>query len=489
MFNTPILYIIFNRLGTVRQTFPQIKKQQPKELFIAADGPRVSKPEESEKCQSVRDWVLSQIDWDCNVHTLFRETNLGCKYGVAGAIKWFFENVEQGIVLEDDILPTDSFFAYCELMLNTYKNCDNIGCITGYCFKKFIKKNTKDYFLSTIPGIWGWASWKRAIKSYNPDIATLQDNSIRSAKTIFLSKRTKYELLKLSLKAASGEINTWDYQLADYLSELGMYTITPKISLTRNIGFIQNSTHTSTMPSFCEDNSEEYDFILTDNLKLNKYYSMKYEKAFGTPNFLTIISLFIKIRNFIFRLLKIYPYGYNCIYTKSTVFSKEAKICNLNNKKTINIGSNTHIMGFLQTFPNHGEIIIGNNCYLGDHSRIWSYEKVSIGDNVLISHNVNIFDNTTHPIDYLERRALQSSIYSKGMPKEIEHLTSKPVFIDDDAWICCNSIILRGIHIGKGAIVAAGSVVTKDVPDFAMVAGNPAKVIKYTTDKSEETFY
>ena len=110
MFSTPILYIIFNRVDTVKQTFPIIAEQHPKHLFIAADGPRTDRIGEDIKCKEVREYVLSHIDWDCDVKTFFRDENLGCKYGVSGAIKWFFENVEQGIILEDDICVSNSFF-------------------------------------------------------------------------------------------------------------------------------------------------------------------------------------------------------------------------------------------------------------------------------------------------------------------------------------------------------------------------------------------
>ena len=108
MFNTPILYIIFNRLDTVKRTFPKIKNQQPIELFIAADGPRPEKEGEAEKCKEVREWILANIDWNCKIHTLFQEENLGCGINVSKAITWFFENVEQGIILEDDCLAKRS---------------------------------------------------------------------------------------------------------------------------------------------------------------------------------------------------------------------------------------------------------------------------------------------------------------------------------------------------------------------------------------------
>ncbi len=305
MFATPILYIVFNRLDTVKQTFPQIKKQQPKELYIAADGPRPSKPEEFEKCQAVRNWILSQIDWDCNVHTLFREKNLGCKYGVGGAIKWFFENVEQGIVLEDDILPANSFFHYCELMLNTYKGSSNIGFITGCCFPLFLKKKSVDYFLSTITNVWGWASWEEVVKLYNPDYASLQNSRLKDVNTIFLSKKAKSELLKYSLRAAAGKIDTWDYQMNDYMASHGRYTITPSIPLVRNIGFIKDSTHTPEAPAWYMDFLEEHNFVVQKSVKLDKCYSREYEETNVRSIFQLILSRFWEIEYIVTRKLKI----------------------------------------------------------------------------------------------------------------------------------------------------------------------------------------
>lgn len=97
---TPILYLAFNRLDSVKKTFPEIQKAKPMQLFISFDGPRTS--EEKKKTDAVRKYVLENINWKCKVKTLFRDKNLGCKYVVAGAIDWFFENVKQGIILEDD---------------------------------------------------------------------------------------------------------------------------------------------------------------------------------------------------------------------------------------------------------------------------------------------------------------------------------------------------------------------------------------------------
>lgn len=160
------------------------------------------------------------------------------------------------------------------------------------------------------------------------------------------------------------------------------------------------------------------------------------------------------------------------IYEQATVFNFQ------NDIRKIKIGSGTHVRAELLIFANGGRITIGDNCYVGEGTRIWSADEVLIGDNVLISHNVNVIDTDSHEINYLERAESYKSLLSKGHPKEKINVKTAPIIIADYAWISYNVSILKGVKIGKGAIVAAGSVVTKDVPEFTVVAGNPAKVIK-----------
>jgi len=143
----------------------------------------------------------------------------------------------------------------------------------------------------------------------------------------------------------------------------------------------------------------------------------------------------------------------------------------------ITIGPNSIIRGELVTFAHGGKIKIGSWCYIGEGSRIWSGSSVSIGDRVLIAHSVNVFDNLTHPINPEERHTQIQAIFIRGHPKEI-NLDDRPVRIEDDAWVGAGSFVMRGVRIGARAIVAAGSVVTKDVAADTTVAGNPAEVIK-----------
>ena len=108
---SPVLLLIFNRPDITLRVFEQIKLAQPSKLYIAADGPRDNVPTERELCDAARD-ILNFVDWECEVKTLLRDINLGCKYAVSNSIDWFFENEEEGIILEDDCLPNDDFFSF-----------------------------------------------------------------------------------------------------------------------------------------------------------------------------------------------------------------------------------------------------------------------------------------------------------------------------------------------------------------------------------------
>jgi len=169
-----------------------------------------------------------------------------------------------------------------------------------------------------------------------------------------------------------------------------------------------------------------------------------------------------------------------CTTKKDTIIHPSARINNFSKDKTkIIIGNKTVIDGELLVFNYGGEIIIGDNTYIGEHSRIWSGDSIKIGNNVLISYNVNIIDTNSHEIDYQERAIGYINLLKYGHSKNKGNIITSPIVTEDYVWINFNSIILKGVTIGKGAIIAAGSIVTKDVEPFTMVAGSPAKLIKY----------
>ena len=156
------------------------------------------------------------------------------------------------------------------------------------------------------------------------------------------------------------------------------------------------------------------------------------------------------------------------------------------NKKYLSIGADSAIAGNYYFERPSGSIEIGNDTFIGGSTFI-CIDKITIGDHVLISWGCTFMDNDAHSLVMQERmsdvadwkRGLDEN--KTGFYKNWEHVKSAPIVVKDNAWIGFNSIILKGVTIGKGAVVASGSVVTADIPDFAVVGGNPAKLIKYTT--------
>ncbi|MET4450309.1 DapH/DapD/GlmU-related protein [Bradyrhizobium sp. RT3b] len=167
-----------------------------------------------------------------------------------------------------------------------------------------------------------------------------------------------------------------------------------------------------------------------------------------------------------------------CRLQQDAALDSSARIRNIRgDSDKITIGRHSRILGELLTFAHGGEIKIGEWCYVGEGSRIWSAASIIIGNRVLISHSANVFDNLTHPLGAAARHQQIRQIFTHGHPRDIS-LGESPVRLCDDAWIGAGAMVLRGVTVGEGGVVAAGAVVTKDVPAFSIVAGNPAVLIR-----------
>jgi acetyltransferase-like isoleucine patch superfamily enzyme len=168
------------------------------------------------------------------------------------------------------------------------------------------------------------------------------------------------------------------------------------------------------------------------------------------------------------------------IVGSTSKLSKDSLIFNeTGDNQRIRIGDGCLIRGDLLVYNHGGKIIIGNDCFIGPGTRIWSASLISIGNRVLISHGVNIHDNNSHPLHSVDRHKDFKEIFENGLNKTANY-NEKPVVIEDDVWIGFNSIIMKGVKIGRGAIVGAGSMVTKDVEPYSVMIGNPARCIKLT---------
>ena len=246
-----VLFTIFKRPDTTERVFEAIRKVQPPRLYIAADGPRKNVKDEEEKCIKTRE-IVKKIDWDCDVKTLFRENNLGCAVAMSEAITWFFDNEEDGIILEDDCLPNESFFYYCEELLDRYKDNEKIMAISGYYTEKPYTEFS--YFFASAFLCWGWATWKRAwkyfdlyLERYNYDDFSNTIDKIYTNDLEYLCIRkflkNYFDTLKDSKK--SKELNSWGLPWVMCIFANNGMCINPNINLVSNIGFDEDGAHFS----------------------------------------------------------------------------------------------------------------------------------------------------------------------------------------------------------------------------------------------------
>jgi hypothetical protein len=238
-----VLFIIFNRPDTTAQVFEQIKLARPAKLYIAADGPR-NKPGEEELCAKTRQ-IINQVDWDCQVFTLLRDSNLGCKNAVSGAIDWFFEQEEEGIILEDDCLPDNSFFRFCDAMLQRYRYDTRIRHICGCNFQRGRRRGGASYYFSNLTHVWGWAGWRRVWQDYDKNLSCYDTTGAEHAlKQLFEEPLIVESWLNIFKEVKAGNIDTWDYQLTLINFFNNSLSIIPNQNLISNIGFGANATHT-----------------------------------------------------------------------------------------------------------------------------------------------------------------------------------------------------------------------------------------------------
>jgi GR25 family glycosyltransferase involved in LPS biosynthesis len=244
-FDVPILFVVFNRLDTTQRVFGKIREIKPKRLFVVADGPRDDYPGEKERCAAVREYILKNIDWECDLQIRFRDKNWGVRRSPSDGISWFFSKNERGIILEDDCLPNNSFFVFVREMLDRFAGDERVMHISGNFFQKDAVDGASYYF-SQIPHIWGWATWRRAWEKYDIDMRTYPDFLKRKGfRGIFKSDYCRTEWKCLLDQAYTPRFNSWDFQWTYALFDRHGMAVTPNKNLVENLGFRDDATHSS----------------------------------------------------------------------------------------------------------------------------------------------------------------------------------------------------------------------------------------------------
>lgn len=239
MVRTPLLLLVYNRLDTLQKVWEAIRLAQPKYLFISGDGPKESK-ESQEAVAAVRRFCETSIDWPCEAHFQWLPTNHGHKQGVLKGIFWFFAQVSEGIVLEDDTLPIPDFFPFCEALLEKYRDEPRVGMIGGFngVPSQYIPYQ---HDFTQLPLVWGWASWRRTWEGYDPDMK----DWAHLRKTDFLARIARgnrrlktYLQTQFDRSAGLGPtyLDAWDFPLAYHFFKKGLLTAFPHTNLVANLG-------------------------------------------------------------------------------------------------------------------------------------------------------------------------------------------------------------------------------------------------------------
>jgi len=247
-----VLLIFFCRPEQFAQVFEEVRLARPSRLYLYQDGPREGCPSDIigvEKCRA----IASAIDWDCKVRTFYQDVNQGCDPSEYIAQKWMFETEEMGIVLEDDDVPSQSFFPFCKELLERYKDDERVDRICGMNNLEVAEHVEEDYLFSTQGSIWGWASWRRVLDSWDPEYRWLDDGRIiGQLRNTFDTESEYQQFLGVSRQHRQTGVPHYESVGGFACRAQNRLLIVPKHNLITSVGATDESTHstsdTETMP-------------------------------------------------------------------------------------------------------------------------------------------------------------------------------------------------------------------------------------------------
>lgn len=281
----PVLLITYKRLGALKEVLKSISQYEPDKIYIFSDGPRSA--EEFYSIDSVRKYLLTSIQWQCQIHTNFQDKNLGCKYGPQTAISWFFEAEDRGIILEDDTVPNNSFYDFVEEMLTKYEFDFRIWNISGTNrYSRKINNTEYSYYMSHFAYTWGWATWASRWKLHLSKMATFIEDSENVQSTEF-NKTTIDCWINLAIKSYKDQLDAWDYMWSLRIFLENGLSIVPSTNLIEYIGYDLDATHTLNKfgPKYFTGQLE-FPLNHPNYLKLDTYRDRKlFEEVFGWKPF------------------------------------------------------------------------------------------------------------------------------------------------------------------------------------------------------------
>lgn len=505
----PVALFVYNRPVHARKVLEALAanpEARDTDLIIFSDGPRHDK--DVAAVEEVRACVAGARGFR-SVFIHKRETNAGLADSIVEGVSSVLDARGRVIVLEDDIVVSRHFLRYMNDALTLYENDEKVMHIAAW-LPPIQTRGLPETFFLRHSSCWGWATWARAWKHFTRDSAAfLRSFSAADIRRFNLDGSLDY--WSQIVANHEGRLKTWAvFWYASVFSQGGL-CLHPHVSCTRNIGFdgsgencgraVLRETPLAQVPIAATRVPFVENRLAME--RIEAHFRGTAVEAPSAPGKRPLLAIRRRKKTALVRRAAgknkgkeippragekaAAPSPQLWIQDETTLLFPTAHIDNtLGDADKIRLGKHTAVRGELFLFAHGGEISIGDYCYVGEGTRIWSARSITIGDRVLISHNVNIFDTDTHPIDDpVARHAQYKAIITTGHPREIE-MREAPIVIEDDALICCQSVILRGVHIGRAAVVGAGAVVTHDVPPYTVVAGNPARVVRVLPQPSKE---
>jgi hypothetical protein len=238
-----VVLLFFNRPETTRRVMAQIRRARPKTLYLVQDGARPNVPGEQALVEITRN-VAEDVDWDCTVIREYADENLGLRKRVVSGLDRVFSDVERAIIVEDDCVANDSFFAFCEDMLARYADNEQVGTVSGNNFLRGRFVTQDSYFFSPDVRIWGWATWRRVWQDFSRDGLDDEWSSDEVSRVLagFPSPSRKKALM--STAANAHNLDSWALPFVLHCQRRNLLSVVPEVNLVKNIGFGSSSTHT-----------------------------------------------------------------------------------------------------------------------------------------------------------------------------------------------------------------------------------------------------
>ncbi len=238
-----VLLLFFNRPDSFEKVFAQVRKARPSRLFLYQDGPRGE--QDLEGIMACRR-IAQDIDWECDVRRQYQERNYGCDPSGYLSHRWAFSMADKCIVLEDDVVPAQSFFPFCKEMLDRYEHDQRVWMVAGFNTDEQSTDIAEDYFFTSAFSIWGWASWRRVIEQWDESYSFLNNpQTLRQLRDIVKQKRLRSDFLSMCQDhRASGRPYFESIFWASMILNSAL-AIMPRRNQVNNIGLTENSTHFS----------------------------------------------------------------------------------------------------------------------------------------------------------------------------------------------------------------------------------------------------